>query len=743
MADRGSATCVTYPMASSQPRPSLLFERWPRFAHRRPRLVLGATGLFIVSLAVAWTFLGGEFGGGFSLPGTESQALFDLLDERFPSESGSPVTVVVQAVDGVESDASRGRVDSLIADLEGLPHVESVESPYEADAISDDGTIARIAVQYDAQSDDLPDDTGDRLLDLRKEYSQPGFVVEAGGEVVRDAEQEPPGTSEAIGGAAAVVILLIAFGSVVAMGLPIVTALIALMCGFFVIGIGANYFSMPDFTAQFSAMIGIGVGIDYALLIVTRFREGRARGLATVDAIVQATSTAGRAVVFAGITVMIALLGLWAMGLPFVGWVGTAGSVVVFFSVVAAIFVLPAILTLFGKHIDRWRVPLLAAKTYETEAGVGYRLSRAVQRYPLLFFGVSLAILLVLTAPVLDLRLGSSDEGNSPKSTSSRRAYDLLSEGFGPGFNGQLLVGFRIDDPGAAGAVDDAARIVAQTEGVDTVSDPVFSSAGDAALITVIPDTSPQDQETVDLVHALRAGVDAPFDGVDGEALVGGNTAVSIDVRDKIAAALPFFFVAIISLSFVLLMAVFRSVVVPIKAAIMNLLSIGSSFGILVAVFQWGWLGGILGVEREGPIESFLPMMLFSVLFGLSMDYEVFLVSRIREEYLRTGDNTESVARGLSVTTRVISAAAAIMVAVFLSFAVSPERVVKEFGIGLALAIFLDATLVRLILVPSAMQLLGGVNWWFPSWLDRIVPRIAVEAADVREPAGGLAPAGD
>jgi len=344
---------------------------------------------------------------------------------------------------------------------------------------------------------------------------------------------------------------------------------------------------------------------------------------------------------------------------------------------------------------------------------------------------------------VLDLELGTSDAGNDPTSHTSRRAYDLLSEGFGPGFNGPITVGFRLDDEAAIQSLEAAAATIMQTEGVERLSPPAFNDAGDAAVLVVVPATAPQESETTDLVHRLRDSLDAPFEGVDGEALVGGPTAIFVDIGDKIEEALPFFFVAVIGLSFLLLMAVFRSVIVPLKAALMNLLSIGASYGVLVAVFQWGWLGGVFGVEREGPVETFLPMILFAVLFGLSMDYEVFLVSRIREEYLRTGDNTESVARGLSVTTRVISAAAAIMVAVFLSFAISEERVVKEFGMGLAVAVFLDATLVRLILVPSAMQVLGKANWWFPAWLDRIVPRISVEAEHVQEPKGGLAPAGE
>jgi RND superfamily putative drug exporter len=730
---------------SSGNRRSLLFDRWPRLAHRHPRSVLAAVAVVLVALGAMWLAANAPLGESFSLPGTETQRLIDLLDDRFPSEAGDTVSVVVRAPAGVDDPAVASRINDLVSGLQLLPDVESVESPYESEfAISDDGTIARITVRYNDQSADIPDESAFALIDYQEEQSDPPeFVVEAGGNLVRFAEREPPGTSEAVGGIAAVIILLVSFGSVVAMGLPIITALIALGCGFFVIGVGANFFSMPSFTAQFSAMIGIGVGIDYSLLIVTRFREGRAKGLDTVGAIVQAANTAGRAVLFAGSTVIIALLGLWAIGIPFVGWIGTAAATVVTFAVLAALFALPAILALFGRYIDRWRLPLVAAPAFESETGVGYRLSRAVQRAPILFLAISFGVLVLLALPVIDLELGTSDAGNDPKSNTSRRAYDLLSDGFGPGFNGPIIVGFRLDDPAAMQSIEAAALTIMQTEGVDRLSPPTFSDAGDAAVLTVIPSTAPQEGETTDLVHDLRDSLDAPFEGTDGEALVGGPTALFVDIGDKIEEALPFFFVAVIGLSFLLLMAVFRSIVVPLKAALMNLLSIGAAYGVLVAVFQWGWLGGVFGVEREGPVETFLPMILFAVLFGLSMDYEVFLVSRIREEYLRTGDNTESVARGLSVTTRVISAAAAIMVAVFLSFAISEERVVKEFGMGLAVAVFLDATLVRLILVPSAMQVLGKANWWFPCWLDRIVPRISVEAEHVQEQRGGLAPAGD
>ena len=690
--------------------------------------MLAGACVALAVFAAVYLAAGGKYADDFTIPGAESQRLMDLLRERFPERAGDSATVVVSASPSVDDPQVRSRVESLMGALKGLPEVVSVSSPYEAPgAISPDRSIARINTQYAKRAFALERSSSKALIDLTKASSSPGFQVEAGGLVVRHGEQEPPGGSEIVGLTAAVIILLIAFGSVVAMGLPVVTALIGLASGFFLAGVGASFVKMPAFTPQFAAMIGIGVGIDYALLIVTRFREALAQKLPVEEAIVKAASTAGRSVAFAGSTVVIALLGLWAAGLPFMGYVGTAAAAIVALAVIVALTVLPALLKVSARHIDRWRIPLLAAPVHESETGFGYRLSRIVQRAPVLCLAGSLVLLLLLAAPMLSIRLGAADAGNNPPSFTSRRAYDLLSRGFGPGFNGPILVGFSIDDGAAAAAVKGLPPELAKIEGVAGVSPPTFNASGSAAVITVIPRSAPQAEETADLVQRLRDAVHQSFDGPGGESFVGGPTALFIDVGDKIASRMPVFFGAVIGLSFLLLMVVFRSVVVPIKAAIMNILSIGASFGVLVAVFQWGWLGSVLGVHREGPIESFLPMMLFAVLFGLSMDYEVFLVSRIREEYLKTGSNTESVARGVSVTTRVISAAAAIMVAVFLSFALSDQRIVKEFGIGLATAIFVDATIVRLVLVPSVMQLMGGANWWFPAWLDRIVPTIGVD----------------
>jgi RND superfamily putative drug exporter len=447
------------------------------------------------------------------------------------------------------------------------------------------------------------------------------------------------------------------------MGLPIAVALPAVASGLLLLGVGASFLDIPDFTTEFAAMIGIGVGIDYALLIMTRYREGIARNLAVEDAIVRASATAGRSVVFAGSTVVIALLGLWVVGVPLLAYMATGAALVVALSVVMAVVVLPAILKLAGTWIDRWRIPLLAAAPDESETGFGYRLSRLIQRAPLPALAVSLGVLLVLAIPVLRMDVGVADAGNNPVSTTSRRAYDLLSEGFGPGFNGPILVAVRIDGGDATDTIRGLPSSLQQVEGVASVLPANFNEARSAATITVIPETAPQSQQTEELVDRLRRVV----------------------------------------------------------------LSVGAAYGVLVAVFQWGWFGSVFGVDRGAPIESDLPIVLFAVLFGLSMDYEVFLISRIREEYLKTGNNTEAVARGLSATTRVISAAAAIMVAVFLSFSLSDERVIKQAGVGLATAIFLDATVVRLILVPALMQLLGDANWWFPRWLDRLIPKIGVD----------------
>ncbi|HSP54674.1 MAG TPA: MMPL family transporter [Dehalococcoidia bacterium] len=722
----GPQTEVTAPTNPSTN--SVFFDRWPRIAYRHPWHILLAAAAVLAACGFAYSRWAGHYAESLNLPGTESQQFNELMESRFPQSAGDPATVVVR-VDGHISDPQNlQRVGSLVSDLKALPQVVSVTSPFEqTGAISLDGSIARINVQYEKRARALDRSSIDALLDLRRRDSIPGFQVEAGGQVPRAGEVNPPKNSELIGLSAAVVILLIAFGSVVAMGLPIVTALIALLTGLALIGVTASIADLPEFTTEFAAMIGIGAGIDYALLIVTRFREGLARGLGLEDAVIEAASTAGRSVVFAGSTVIIALLGLWAIGIPSIAYAGSAAAFIVGLSVLVAVLVLPALLRLVGKGIDRWRIPVLAARPDEAGSGMGYRLSRLIQRSPVAALVISLGILLTLATPVLSMELGTADSGNDPESFTSRRAYDLLSQGFGPGFNGPALVGVAINGPEDAEAVTGLAARLALVSGVAGVAPPRFNAEKSAAVITVMPTTSPQSHETQDLVNRLRNAITTDTAGTGIKAYVGGSVAMHIDATEKMASRMPFLIAAVIGLSFILLMMVFRSVLVALKAAVMNLLSIGAAYGVLVAVFQWGWLAGPLGVQRQGPIESFMPVMLFAILFGLSMDYEVFLISRIREEYIKTGNNSEAVARGLSVTTRVISAAAAIMVAVFMSFALGDQRVVKEFGIGLATAVFVDATLVRLVLVPALMQLMGNANWWFPRWADRLLPRISVD----------------
>ncbi len=721
---------------------SFLFERWPRFAHRHARLVIVATLAVVIPLGVVWSVAAGEFGAAFNISGSEAQELFDVLEERFPASGGDQATVAVKADAGVEDSGVRAQVEGLRDRLSQLDGVSTVSSPYDApNSISPDGTISRLSVQYESQTDEEADEQAEALVDLVEDTSAPAFQVEAGGALIQLAEREPPGNSEIIGITAAIVILLLAFGSLVAIGLPIVTALLGLSSSFFLVGLASRFVPMPGFAPQFIAMIGIGVGIDYALLIVSRYREGVAKGLSGEDATVTSIGTAGRSVFFAGATVVIALLGLWASGIEAIGWVGTAGAGVVAIMVTLSVLVLPAFLRIAGPYIDRWRVPGLKAPSADSTAGMGYRWSRFVQRYPWACLAASLGFLLLLAAPALDLRLGTSDSGNNPESFTSRRAYDLISEGFGQGANGPIMVGAVIDEPAAVEKVEQLPDLLTGFEGVEQVSTTRFNEEKTAAVIIVTPASAPQDRETVDLIKVMRGALAEELEGSGARPLVGGSTALFIDVSEQQATRLPYFLAAVLLLSFLLLMAVFRSLLVPLKAVLMNLLSIGASFGILVAIFQWGWLAGPLGVVREGPVEAFLPMMLFAVLYGLSMDYEVFLVSRIREEYLESGDNSESVARGLSVTSRVITAAAAIMVAVFGAFALSDQRVVKEFGIGLGCAILLDATVVRMVLVPSLMQLAGKWNWWMPRRLDRLLPRISVEPAGEKKPAGKPRPA--
>ncbi|HLZ71499.1 MAG TPA: MMPL family transporter [Dehalococcoidia bacterium] len=710
-----------------------LLSRWAGVVTRRRGLVVGIWVVALIGLLALSRAAGGSFSSNLDIPGTESQKAADLLKSRFPQQAGDSATIVFKDARGLNDPAVQGVVATVLHEAAGLKGVVGVGSPYQqngAGGISQDGTIGYASVQYAKRASSLTAPDVKPLLNLVDRAKGGGLTVEAGGAVVYQTDVAPPGASEAIGVLFAVFILLLAFGSVVAMGLPLATAIVALGVSFAGIAFLANVLEFPSFASEFAALIGLGVGIDYALLVVTRYREGLHAGKSVAESVELALTTAGRSVIFAGSVVVIALLGLTLVGIPFVGALGVGSSLVVAVAVLVALTLLPALLAFSGRGIDRWSVPFLHVELGGSQqTGGWYRLARRIQRRPLLWFGASLALLLALALPVLRLQLGSSDAGNGPTSLHSRRAYDLLSDGFGAGFNGPLAIVVDTKGAGAKGgaALATLGRVLSAQPGVAQVSAPLQNAAGDAAIIQVTPSTSPQDTATQDLIHTLRHGTLPPaLAGTGVRAYVAGPTAAFIDIGDRIQSRLPLFFTAVIGLSVLVLTAVFRSAVVALKAGVMNLISIGAAYGVLVAVFQWGWFSNVVGV-RKGPVESFLPMFLFAILFGLSMDYEVFLISRVREAYLATGDNKSAVAHGLAVTARVITAAAAIMVVVFLSFALGDARVVKEFGVGLATAVFVDATIVRLVLVPSTMELLGNGNWWLPAWLDRMLPHLDVE----------------
>ena len=525
--------------------------------------------------------------------------------------------------------------------------------------------------------------------------------------------------------------LLIAFGSVVAAGLPLIVALVGLgISSGGLILLLANVADVPDWTTAVSGLIGIGVGIDYALLVLTRFRSAMAAGKDRHDAVVEAVTTAGRSVIIAGGTVVIAVLGLFLTGLPYMYGVALSASLAVLVVALAAVSLLPALLAYLGPKVDRLRLPLLGRtlRAEGDEHSPAARWSHAVQRRPWVAAIAAAAILLALAAPALGMRLGFPDAGNDPPDTMTRQAYDLISEGFGPGTNGPLVLVAELPNQDAANEINGLADRIRDDEGVAFVPDPVVNDAGTAALVTVIPTTSPQAAETEDLVGRLRSDViPEALEDSGITAHLGGVTAALDDQSEYMKDRLPLFIAGVVGLSFLLLLVAFHSPLISAKAAIMNLFSVGAAYGVMTVVAKGGTVGGLVGIDHEVPVAPFMPVMMFAILFGLSMDYEVFLISRIREEYLKHGDTSRAVADGLARTARVITAAAAIMVVVFLAFLAAPDVFLKLFGIGLASAIFLDATLVRMVLVPAVMQLLGDRNWWIPNWLERVLPELDVE----------------
>jgi putative drug exporter of the RND superfamily len=701
--------------------------------HRKTVIV--AWILALIGVGLLSSSAGSRYTEEFKLPASDSQEAFDLLETKFPAQSGDTAQIVFKAPAGVQSAAVQRKMEAVFAAVAKFPHVSEVASPYKggAAAISKDGKIAYATVQFDVPNNKLDKDKTKQIVKVSQAAAGDGLQVELGGQPVEEARQEEGGDSSfKIALLAAVIILLLTFGSVVAMGLPLITALFALGVGLGLVTLGTHVFDTANFAPELAGLIGLGVGIDYALFILTRFRNGLDEGLEPQAAAIAAVDTAGRAVLFAGITVIISLMGMLLLGINFLYGVAIAAALSVLFTMIAALTLLPALLTIAGRRVDRLRIPGIGRRSPSTDEGTHwYRWSRMIQGRPLLWTLLSGALLLVLCIPTLSLRLGSNDAGTDPAGTTTRTAYDLLAEGFGPGFNGPFAVVGALPGKGEDAGLAELCKTLETEAGVASVTPIVLNPAQNTGVCQVYPTTSPQSADTTALLDHIRGEVIPPIETRTGTQLhVGGITAIFEDFGDAISEKLPLFIGVVVLLSALLLMIVFRSLLVPLKAMLMNLLSIGAAFGLIVAVFQWGWGASLIGIDGTGPIISFFPVFLFAIVFGLSMDYEVFLMSRIHEEWEHRHDATEAVTRGLALTGRVITAAAAIMVTVFASFMVGEDRIIKLFGLGLATAVLIDAVVIRSVLVPALMQLFGKKAWYFPTWLSRILPRLAVEPAE-------------
>jgi RND superfamily putative drug exporter len=681
--------------------------------------VLAGWLLAAVLVVVASAGAGKELEDSFGAPGLDSQRATDLLARSGADQAGLTAAVVLtprnERATFVSSAGARAALTRVEAAINRLPSVL-----HTTDVVSPDGRVALVRVQYPVLDELAPRDLANLEEALARARTDSPVRIELGGDLSFAFEEPGTGAGELLGIGVAVVILLVAFGSVVAMGLPIGMALFGLAFAVSALPLVAHLIDVPSWAPVIGAMVGLGVGIDYALFVITRHRDHLRRGRSVEDSAGRAVATAGRAVLFAGGTVVIAILGLAVAGIPFVTAAGVAVSVVVLVMVAASVTLLPAFLGLAGHRIDR----TLLRRRPAVEEGAGTRSiwwcwGRHVSRHPWAYAAGGTVALLALTAPVLALRVGSPDDGALPETRTERRAYDLVEEGFGPGSNGPLVVAVDVSEDGRV--VGPLARAIEADHGVAGVGPPDVT--GNVATLVALPATGPQDAATQVTIERLRSEVfPRVLAGSPARAHIGGQTAAFADVAGRVADRLPWLIGAVVSLSCLLLTLVFRSVLVPLKAAALNLLSIGASYGVMVMVFQWGWGADVIGLESTVPIVSFIPMFMFAILFGLSMDYEVFLLSRVREEYLDSGDNETSVVRGVASTGRVITSAALIMIAVFLGFVVSDDPFTKMFGLGLATAILVDATVVRMVLVPATMKLLGDANWWLPRWLDRVLP---------------------
>ncbi|WP_416986518.1 MMPL family transporter [Streptomyces sp. T028] len=682
----------------------------------------------------------------FSIPGVEAQKAFDLLEQRFPGSSadGATARVVFKAPEGekMTDAANKAAVEKTVKELGDGSEVASVTDPYTTNAVSKDGTVAYTSVKYEVDAVGLKDSSKEALETTADKARDAGLTVEMGGDALQ-AEPDQAATGEIIGLALAAVVLVVTLGSLVAAGLPLLTAIIGVGIGVATITALASALDLGDTTSTLALMIGLAVGIDYALFIVSRYRSELAEGRSREEAVGRATGTAGSAVVFAGLTVVIALAGLSVVGVPMLTKMGLAAAGTVVVAVLIALTMIPALLGYAGRKVrpagekgkllGRRRPAKDADADAPVKPNMGARWASFVVRRPVAVLLLGVVGLGAIALPATQLELGLPDDGSQPTSTTQRRAYDLLSDGFGPGFNGPLMLVVdakgSADPKAAATAVTDEVK---NLEDVVTVTPATFNKAGDTAMITVIPDSKPSSTDTEDLVHAIRdAGTGVTAD-TDAKVLVTGTTAMNIDFSQKLTDALIPYLGLVVGLAFLLLIVVFRSILVPLKAALGFLLSVLAALGAVVAVFQWGWLASLIGVEETGPIMSMMPIFMVGVVFGLAMDYEVFLVTRMREAYVHGESPSQAVVTGFRYSARVVAAAAVIMMAVFAGFIGSSESMIKMIGFGLAIAVFFDAFVVRMAIVPAVLALLGKKAWWLPKWLDRALPNVDVEGEGLR-----------
>lgn len=708
--------------------------RWC-FRHRLAVVLLWV--LAVVGIGVGESVAGTAYSNDFALPGTESTKALELLQASFPAQAGEQDTIVWHVAAGSVRDPQvRSRMTAVLDQVRRTPTVGSVTGPYDpggATRISADERTAYATVTFTEAGPEIDKAKVQKVVDLAAAARTSGLEVELGGAAIQQLNQTATSSSELIGIAAAAVVLLIAFGSLLAMLLPIATAVLSLVTAILAIGLLSHAMSIFSLAPTIAALVGLGVGIDYALFIVTRHRDGLKAGMTVEESAVRALNTSGRAVIFAGGTVCVALLGMLILRMSFLSGVGISAAVMVVVTVLTSLTLLPALLGFIGPRVlsRRERRALAENGPHDVHTtGWWARWSELVARHPRLLAPVALALIAALVVPTFSLRLGSSDQGNDPAGATTRKAYDLLADGFGPGFNGPLQLVAELKSPADGQAFAALAGTLPATPGIASAQALPVAPGAKIGIIMVYPTTAPQDAATSHLIERLRTDtVPAAEAGTGMQVYVGGQTAIFDDFADVLTGKLPLFVGVIIALGFLLLLLAFRSLLVPLTAAVMNLLAAGASFGVVVAVFQWGW-GEPLGLGKAGPVEAFLPVMMLAILFGLSMDYQVFLVSRMHEEWVHTHHSRRAIIVGQASTGRVITAAATIMICVFGAFVFGGQRTIAEFGIGLASAVFIDAFILRTVLVPALMHMFGRANWWLPGWLDRWLPHLAVEPAE-------------